>query len=239
MTNSAMDHGSNDGSDERGHPIRIRYTGELEQARLQVEVMALRVGDALAQTREVLDTGDRELAQDVVDGDDEIDAMLVSITEQCYDLIRREGPVASDLRFLVSAIRILEELERIGDLALRVVKQAGEHDRLAAEPDLFATLRTMADVAVTVYRSAVDAWAAQDLGLARTLAARQQVMDDHYSTLLRHILSLTGPDAVQVAVASVLIGRSLERIADHTVIVGERLRYLLTGDPAYLAAEVR
>jgi phosphate transport system protein len=218
---------------------RVFYTAELEQVRLQIEVMSLRVGDALDQMRDVLRTGDLELAQRAVDGDDEIDAMLVSITERCYDLIRRESPVASDLRFLVSALRILEELERIGDLSLRVVKQAGEHQRLVAQPAIFHTLVDMADVAHDVYRSAVDAWAAQDIELAVTLADNQRVMDANYSTLLAHILELGGPDGVQVAVASVLIGRSLERIADHTVIVGERLRYLLTGDPAYLAAEVR
>ena len=64
-------------------------------------------------------------------------------------------------------------------------------------------------------------------------------MDEDYRALLDQILALEGPAAVSVAVTSVLVGRALERIADHTVIVGERLQYLLTGDPAYLASEVR
>ncbi len=64
--------------------------------------------------------------------DDEIDAMNVSLTERCYDLLRREAPVASDLRFVVSVLRVLSELERIGDLALRVLKLAPDHQLLAA-----------------------------------------------------------------------------------------------------------
>jgi phosphate uptake regulator len=64
-------------------------------------------------------------------------------------------------------------------------------------------------------------------------------MDDEYRVLLNEILSLEGATAVPVAIAAVTVGRALERIADHTVIVGERLRYLLTGDSAYLASEVR
>lgn len=215
------------------------FDAELEQLRLQVEVMGVRVGEALARMRVVLRTGDLGEAQVALAADDQIDGMLVSLTERCYDLIRREAPVASDLRFLVSVLRMLEELERIGDLALRVVKQAPELPRVVAHPPLFRTLLDMAEVAEALYQTAVEAWSSQDLRVAKTLAERNRVMDSHYAVLLDDILALDGPGAVQVAVTVVLVGRALERIADHTVIVGERLRYLLTGDPAHLAAEVR
>jgi phosphate transport system protein len=166
-------------------------------------------------------------------------AMLVSLTERCYDLIRRESPVASDLRLLVSVLRLLEELERIADLSLRVVKQAPDLPLVVEHPAMFRTLQAMADEACGLYRTAVDAWSSQDLELAQELAVRNRVMDGHYAVLLERILDLDGPGAAHVAVTAVLVGRALERIADHTVIVGERLRYLLTGDPAHLAAEVR
>ena len=222
-----------------GPRLRSVFDAELEQLRLQVEVMGVRVGEALARMRVVLRTGDLGEAQVALAADDQIDGMLVSLTERCYDLIRREAPVASDLRFLVSVLRMLEELERIGDLALRVVKQAPELPRVVAHPPLFRTLLDMAEVAEALYQTAVEAWSSQDLRVAKTLAERNRVMDSHYAVLLDGILALDGPGAVQVAVTVVLVGRALERIADHTVIVGERLRYLLTGDPAHLAAEVR
>lgn len=222
-----------------GPRFRSVFDAELEQLRLQVEVMGVRVGEALARMRVVLRTGDLGEAQVALAADDQIDGMLVSLTERCYDLIRREAPVASDLRFLVSVLRMLEELERIGDLALRVVKQAPELPRVVAHPPLFRTLLDMAEVAEALYQTAVEAWSSQDLRVAKTLAERNRVMDSHYAVLLDDILALDGPGAVQVAVTVVLVGRALERIADHTVIVGERLRYLLTGDPAHLAAEVR
>lgn len=201
--------------------------------------MAMRVAEALVRMSGVLSTGDPAMAEQALAADDEIDAMLVSLTERCYDLIRRESPVASDLRFLVSVLRVLEELERIGDLALRVVKQAPDLPLVVAHPPMFRTLQDMAGVAQALYRTALDAWSSQDISAACNLAERNRVMDLHYAALLEHILGLEGPAAAQLAVASVLIGRALERIADHTVIVGERLRYLLTGDPAYLAAEIR
>lgn len=222
-----------------GHPARSSFRAEIDQLRLQVEVMAVRVGEALSRMGEVLRTADPEIAQAALDADDEIDAMMVSLTARCYDLICREAPVASDLRLLVSVLRILEELERIGDLSLRVVKQVPDLPLVMAHPSMFRTLLDMADVAKDLYRSALDAWSAEDLDAARTLAVRNRAMDGDYAALLDRILGLEGPRAARVAVAAVLVGRALERIADHTVIIGERLRYLLTADPAYLASEVR
>jgi phosphate transport system protein len=226
-------------SEGGGPQVRSHFNAELDQLRLQVEVMAVRVSLALNRMGRVLATGDESLAAVALAADDEVDAMLVSLTERCYDLIRRESPVASDLRFLVSVLRVLEELERIADLSLRVVKHAPDVPLLKADTSMFRTLGDMADVAQSLYRTALDAWSAQDVDAAQALAEHNRVMDTHYAILLEHILGLEGPGAAPLAVSAVLVGRALERIADHTVIVGERLRYLLTGDPAYLAAEVR
>lgn len=215
---------------------RVNFDAELDQLRLQVEVMAVRVGEALSRMRTVLATGDLEVAALAFAADDEIDAMLVSLTERCYDLLRRQAPVASDLRFIVSVLRLLEELERMGDLALRVVKHAPE---LPSDSELFDSLDRMADIAQGLFRTAVGAWSSQSLELASTLVARSQDMEGHYTRLLEQILRLEGPGATQIAVSAVLMGKALDRIADHSVIVGERLQYLLTADPAYLASEVR
>jgi phosphate transport system protein len=218
---------------------RDSFQQELDQLRLQVEVMAARVGVALDRMHEVLRTGDEAVAAEAVAADDQVDAMLVSLTERCYDLLCREAPVASDLRYLVSVLRVLEELERIADLSLRVVKQAPDQPRLAARRRLFVILDDMASVAEDLFRVALDAWSAQDASLAGNLVGRGAAVDDAYRRLLDEVLTLSGPGAVPAAISAVLVGRALERIADHTVIVGERLQYLLTGDPAYLASEVR
>jgi phosphate transport system protein len=222
-----------------GRTLRHHFTAELEQIRLQVEVMAIRVGEALRGARDVLETGDEYRADKVVAGDDEIDLMLVSLTERCYDVIRRETPVASDLRLLVSVIRILEELERIGDLALRVVKTADDQPVLAMHPGILDTLVRMAHVAQESFDIALDAWSTRNATRAAQLATRDEVLDEHYYALTTQLLALRGADATHVAITAVIVGRSLERIADHAVVIGERLGYLLTGDASYLASEVR
>jgi phosphate transport system protein len=218
---------------------RQSFTAELEQLRLQVEVMAVRVDENLERMRTVLRDGDEKVAAVAVAGDDEIDAMRNSLAERCYDLLCRENPVASDLRLIVSVLRVLEELERIGDLALRVVKLAPDQPLLARQAPIFTVLVAMADEAAERYRTALTAWAAQDLRLATELSAQPRRTDLLQDQLSRDILALDGPDAVPTAVKAFYAGRSLERIVDHTDIIGARLRFLLTGDPSHIASEVR
>ena len=219
--------------------MRTAFTAELEQLRLQVELMAVRVDQNLERMREVLDAGDCDLVGLSFHADDEIDDMNVSLTERCYDLLRREAPVASDLRFIVSVLRVLSELERIGDLALRVIKLAPDHELIASNPPTYDILRSMADQVIDRYRDALRAWATLDLAVATDLATPARSMDVFYERLLAELLRLTGPDAARVAITTFAAGRALERIGDHATIIGARLRYLLTGDPDHLAAELR
>lgn len=219
--------------------VRRSFQGELDQVRLQVELMGMKVDNNLERMRAVLGDGDEGAAEAALRCDDEIDAMNVSLTERCYELLVREGPVASDLRFIVSVLRILSELERIGDLALRVVKLNPERHLWARNAVTFDILASMGETAIDAYRDALRAWSAQDLALATDLATRVRTMDIHYERLMGELLRLQGEDAVRIATATLIAGRSLERIADHAAIVGARLRYLLTGDPDHLSAEVR
>jgi phosphate transport system protein len=207
--------------------------------RLQIEVMSLKVDEAIERSTEVLTTGDLELAQQVVADDDGIDDMLVSLTERCYELIALQSPVASDLRVVVSVVRILADLERIGDLCLRIVKLAPDQPLLASNEETFGILREMAGEARGLFRVAMRAWSSQDLRLAMTLEERDDAMDAHNSRLMEAILKLEGPNAAPLAVKSAFAGRSLERIADHSVMIGERLRYVLTGNVESLSNEIR
>jgi phosphate transport system protein len=174
----------------------------------------------------------------VIERDDEIDAMLVSLTERCYDLLSRQAPVASDLRLIVSVLRIVSDLERTGDLCLRIVKLAPEQPLLASNLETFGILQQMSGVAIDLFQVASRAWSMQDLRLARSLEERDDAMDRHNADLMSAILRLEGPDAVPLAIQTLLAGRALERIADHSVMIGERLRYMLTGNTESLSKEV-
>lgn len=219
--------------------VRQGFSAELDQLRMQVEVMGVRVDQNLERMRTFLASGDLEVASAALAADDDIDAMNLSLTERCYDLLARESPVASDLRFIVSVMRVLGELERIGDLSLRVAKVGVDWDVIRQYPITYDILVSMADTAVDLYRQALAAWSSQDLAQADHLARSGQSLDLANEQLARELVRLDGPTAVPAALHSLVIGKALDRIADHAAIIGSRLRYLLTGDPGHLAAEIR
>lgn len=225
--------------DKGAQPLRPGYAAELDQLRLQVELMAVRVDENLERMRTVLRHGDVRLAAVAVNADDDIDAMSVSLTERCYDLLAREQPVAGDLRFVVSVLRVLGEFERVGDLALRVVKLAPDHQLLQADALAFELLLDLADAAVDRYRVALQAWSVGSIEGATELVSTPSVAGMLEEALMARLVTLEGSDAVAIAIRSLVAGKSLERIADHAGIIGARLLYLLTGDAGHLVQEVR
>src|SRR4029450_3226146 len=136
-------------------PLRTGFREELDQLRLQVELMGVRGDQNLERMREILDHGaEGGTLMAALAADDEIDAMHVSLMERCYDLLNREQPMAGDLRYLVSVVRILSEFERVGDLALRVIKLGPDRDELAACGPASDIVRTLVDIPLARYRHA-------------------------------------------------------------------------------------
>jgi phosphate transport system protein len=201
---------------------RQGFRGELEQLRLQVELMGVRVDENLTRMGRVLGTGDPALVEPALRLDDEIDAMNVSLTERCYELLTLEAPVAGDLRFIVSVLRITSELERVGDLSLRVIKLADEVALLRTSGPIWETLLRLVAAAVEQYRTALAAWSAQDLDRATALATRQRTLDHHHERLVHDLQRYDGPEAARVAIGIMAAGQAADRIADHAAVIGAR-----------------
>jgi phosphate transport system protein len=220
-------------------PLRRSFVHGLEDLRIQVELMAVKVDRALEWMRAVVEDGDLVAAAQVVAADDDIDASNVDLMERCHELLMREQPVAGDLRLIVAALRVTAELERVGDLAIRASKAAEARELIASEPVVHDLLVSMANRAIAEYRLAGRAWAAVDLGLATELAGTDLEMSHLLDRLVTELVALRRPDAPELALRAITLGRALDRIADHARVIGARVRYLVTGDAMHLAAEVR
>lgn len=230
---------SGDPPDEGDGPLRHHYTSELQELKLATEMMGVLVEQNLTRLGPVLFEGDAEASRRCIDTDDEIDAMSVSLTEQCYLTLARENPVASDLRLVVSVVRITAAFERVGDLCLRVAKIVEDQPLIASNAAGFDILGTMLEVATRRFREVLQAWGTDDLQLAGVVAEGSAQMDLCMESLTMNLLGLDGPRAAEIAVRSLIAGQALQRVSDHVSVVGTRMQYLLTGDQRYLAAEVR
>lgn len=216
---------------------RAQFHESLELLRVDVDVLGTMAERAVSDAVAALVGDDRDRAQDVIVGDDDLDLLFVALEERAYALIARQAPVAVDLRFLMSALRVMADYEKTGDRAVAVAKAA-----LAGwwrEPSTVALLGRMGELALAMVGSARQAWMGQDLPIASQLKARDAALDRTYRELVAHLLVQHGPDAPGLVFHAHSAGRNLERIADHAVMIGERISYLVTGDPSALAAEIR
>ncbi len=210
---------------------------ELDELRLQVELMALRADQAIHLACRVLADGDSEAAQELLASDDEIDSMHAGLTERCYELLVRYQPMASDLRLVVSVVRVLGVLERIGNLCLRIANTIDDQALLANHPAVFRVLLDLADTVRERFTIVQAAWSKRDLDTLDQLDELGS-LEEFAGPLIERIQELEGDDAVRVAMAAFVVGRSLDRIGDHTTVMAVRLKYLITGDTMYLAEEV-
>ena len=170
-------------------------------------------------------------------GDDRLDALFVALEERAYALVAQQAPVAADLRFLMSALRVMADYEKTGDRAVAVAKSAlADWER---EPATLTLLARMGDLSLSLLAAARRAWLDQDLLAASHLKRRDDVLDGCYRLLVEHLLAQHGDAAPSLVLHAHAAGRNLERIADHAVIIGDRVSYMLTGDPSALAAEAR
>ena len=218
-------------------PSRGEFRDALEALRVDVDALGLMAEDAVVGALRALVGDDRPAADRVVSGDDRIDALFVALEERAYALVAQQAPVAADLRFLMSALRVMADYEKTGDRAVAVAKSAMEEwDR---EPITLSLLARMGDLALTLLSRARRAWLEQNLAAASDLKRRDDVLDSCYRRLVAHLLQQQGAGAPSLILHAHAAGRNIERIADHAVIVGERVSYMLTGDPSALAAEIR
>ena len=205
--------------------------------RTDVDALGLMAHEAVAGALVALIGDEPSAAHRVVAGDDRIDALFVALEERAYALVAQQAPVAADLRFLMSALRVMADYEKTGDKAVAVAKSSlQEWER---EATTLSMLGRMGDLSLSLLERARRAWLDQDLGAASDLKHRDDLLDSCYRQLLEHLLTQRGAGAPSLVLHATAAGRNIERIADHAVIVGERVVYTLTGDPSALAAEIR
>ncbi|HVM40400.1 MAG TPA: phosphate signaling complex protein PhoU [Acidimicrobiia bacterium] len=211
--------------------IRRGYHEQLDDLKGDVIKLSALATEAVAKGTDVLLNADLAGADQVIAEDARLDELTHSIEERCYQLLARQQPMASDLRTIVSILRTIHELERIGDLMLNVAKGTRRIYPQELSPKVRGLIERMGQQAATQIRLAADAFVDADTARAAALGDMDDVMDDLQKDLFRAIFGQGAENegAVQKAVQMALIGRYYERIADHAVNIAERVMFMVTG----------
>lgn len=211
--------------------MREAFADQLDTVRDELVHMAGLVRVAVSAATDALLEADATVAEKVISGDDEIDALREKLEDQSFELLSLQNPVAGDLRMLVATLRMVQELERMGDLAVHVAKIARLRVPESAVPqDLVPMISRMAAVAEVMIGKVEHIIANSDVNAAEELEQIDQEMDRLRRSSFRALLGSEWKHGVEPAVDIALLGRYYERIADHAVSVAHRVVFLVTGE---------
>jgi phosphate transport system protein len=218
--------------------VRQSYHEELEAINGRLVEMANSVGSAMTTATTALLDADVSLADLVIAGDDSLDRAREDVDQRCFTLLARQQPVATDLRVVITAMQIVADLERMGDLAAHIAKVARMRFPDHAVPqEVRVTFREAGHVAEQLVTKAATVIAKRDLAAAAELETDDDAMDALHAQLFRELLSEDWPHGIESAIDITLLGRYYERFADHAVRVARRVTYLVTGERVLVASD--
>ncbi|MFE9427104.1 phosphate signaling complex protein PhoU [Kitasatospora sp. NPDC006697] len=213
--------------------MRDTYHEELDSIGDSLVEMARLVGSAMGRATTALLDADLELAESVIAADQKVNDLHHELENRAIDLLARQQPVATDLRIVVTSLRMSADLERCGDLARHVAKVARLRYPAQAVPgDLQPIVLEMGQLAQRLVAKAGQVIATKDVEAALQLERDDDAIDDLHRQLLAHLIDDRWQHGIETGVDVTLIGRYYERFADHAVSVAKRVVYLVTGEHA-------
>ena len=210
--------------------MQRHFHEELEALKQTLLAMGGLVEDQIRRVMRALLERDDALAQEVIDRDQQVNAYDVEVDETCVSLLALHQPTAGDLRFITTAMKIVTDLERIGDQAVNIAQRVLE---LNVEPQLkpYIDLPRMAERAQRMVKESLDAFVARDTALARQVCEEDAEVDALKEQIFRELLTfmMEDPRTIPRAIRLILISRFMERVADHATNIAEMVIYLVDG----------
>jgi phosphate transport system protein len=210
--------------------IRSVFQDELDNVSQSLVDLTAMVSSSMTKATAALLSSDLKLAEEVIATDVKIDDYQHETDSRIIDIIARQQPVASDLRALVTALRMGSDLERMGDLAHHVAKVARlRHPNAAVPPELVSIIQAMGVAAVAITEKVGLVISTRNTEMALEVERDDDVMDDLHRKLIAVLIEPTWKHGIETAIDLTLLGRYYERYADHAVSISRRVYFLVTG----------
>ncbi len=211
--------------------IVTSYEDELINLTKAISEMGGMVEQAIIDAANALLKLDHKAAQDVRAYDKQIDSMKARITEMAVHIIARRQPIAVDLRMVVTAIQVANDLERTGDMAKQLAKRTLQIDSLALAPKFYNGVKHMTDLVARQLQAALDAYASRDAAKAVAVCGHDDEVDAMHTSLFRELLTymMEDPRNISQCIHLLFCTKSLERVGDHATNIAEAAYYLETG----------
>jgi phosphate transport system protein len=211
--------------------IVTSFEDELQSLSRSIAEMGGRAEEIVERSIAALLRSDVTLAREVIEADKKVDALHRDIEEKAVLVIARRQPMAQDLRETIAAIRIANDLERIGDLGKNIAKRAVAIQRESFSQKLRVGVEHLAELGLRQVKKVLDAYAARDVEKAREVCAQDEEIDAVYTSLFRELLTYMMEDPRNISMCTHLLfcAKNIERIGDHATNIAETVFYLITG----------
>jgi phosphate transport system protein len=212
--------------------ISTQYDTDLEEIRTRMLQMGGLVEQQLRQAVQAYGTGDKDLIAEVRANEDRVNALEVEMDERCNHVIARRQPAAGDLRLVMAVVKVVTDLERIGDEAAKIARIARQmHERGIAELIGFSDITVTANMALGMLKDALDAFARIDTVAAERIVKQDRQIDNEFRSILRELITfmMEDPRTISTALDVVWIAKALERIGDHAKNISEYVIFVAEG----------
>jgi phosphate transport system protein len=208
------------------------YEQELRELKSRLLAMGGRCESLIHMASRAVEAQDSELARRVAESDRTLNTEEMAIDQMAVRILALRQPVGRDLRFLVTALKVVTDLERIGDEAVNMAERAVELAGHAPIPTLQPELKAMADASARMVRHALDSFVEEDEAMARSVLQEDDGVDEMYGKLLREAMEYMRchPDRVEDGMRLASCAKYLERIADHATNIAEMVVFMVSGD---------
>jgi phosphate transport system protein len=209
-----------------------QYDMDLEAIRSKVLLMGGMVESQLEEALVSFRTGNVELADRVIKGDENVNRLEVSLDDTCSHLIVKRQPAANDLRTVMATIKVITDLERIGDEATKIARATKNlQERSIASINHYETVRIIASAAAGMLHDALDAYARLDQKQAAQLIAQDAEVDHEFRSIMRTLITfmMEDPRTISTALDTLWVAKAIERIGDHAKNIAEYVIYVVEG----------
>lgn len=209
-----------------------QYDAELEAVRARVLEMGGLVEQQIVNALKSLIEADTELAKEVMDNDAQVNGLEVLIDENCSQIIARRQPAAGDLRMVMTMVKTITDLERIGDEATKIARTAlriYEQDRMYKPR--FIEIKSMVKIVREMLRTSLDAFARLDVSQTAEVARQDELVDEQFRAAMRQLIMfmLEDPRTISMSLEVLFVAKAVERIGDHAKNIAEYVVYMVKG----------
>ncbi len=211
------------------HTVKA-FDDDINRLRGLISEMGGRAELALTRAMTALNTGDLDLAAEVVRDDKRIDALEAEVERLAVEVIALRAPMADDLRELIASLKIVSVVERIGDYGKNIAKRVAQLNE-SRSIEAIPLLMSMSQLVTGLVRDSLDSFARRDADLAKAVTVRDKPIDDFYNSIFRALVTfmMENPRSITESAHLLFVAKNLERIGDHATNIAEMVHYVVTG----------